>query len=202
MLARDTESVLSRVRSPGFLLVNVPMSKLLIGHRYQVLDLCRVTSRCNLYWSPREQECPDIPRHRHGLVTRHCTLYRVPAHNVGHLSVRCLVLTPCSHVLFLITNHHPRGWTRSSTCLMCTEDTTTPHGAILPDQASGTSPRIPVQSIQMNAERDGWLRCEGVTLCMLTPWPALHIPTALNILQSVSSGYLNTLQHIPSCSLI
>ena len=75
MLARDTESVLSRVRSPGFLLVNVPVSKLLIGPRYQVLDLCRVTSRCNLYWSPREQECPDIPRHRHGLVTRHCTLY-------------------------------------------------------------------------------------------------------------------------------
>ena len=47
-------------------------------------------------------------------------------------------------------------------------------------------------------EMDGW----GVRVW--TPWPALHIPTALNILQSVSSGYLNTLQHkhIPSCSLI
>ena len=39
--------------------------------------------------------------------TAHYT--RVPWHNV-----HCLVLTPCSHVLSLITNHHPRGWTRSS----------------------------------------------------------------------------------------
>ena len=35
---------------------------------------------------------------------------------------------------------------------MSTEDTTTPHGAILPDQASGTYPRIPAQSIQMNSD--------------------------------------------------
>ena len=57
---------------PALSLVNVTVSWPLIGSRrsagcYQVLDLCRVTSRCNLYWSPREQECPDIPRHRPGL---------------------------------------------------------------------------------------------------------------------------------------
>ena len=66
-----TRWVLSRVRSAA-------ISRPLIGHwstppashwsrgpgSYQVWDLCRVTSRCNLYWSPRELECPDIPRHR------------------------------------------------------------------------------------------------------------------------------------------
>ena len=29
---------------------------------YQVLDLCRVTSECNLYWIPRVQECLDTTR--------------------------------------------------------------------------------------------------------------------------------------------
>ena len=72
---------------PALSLVNVTVSWPLIGPRrsagcYQVLDLCRVTSRCNLYWSPREQECPDIPRHRHwGCDQALYTLTWSPAHD-------------------------------------------------------------------------------------------------------------------------
>ena len=78
-------TVLSRVRSadmPRPLIGQCPVSRPLIGPGYQVLDLCRVTSRCNLYWSPRELECPDIPRHRQeGCDQALYTLTWSPAHD-------------------------------------------------------------------------------------------------------------------------
>ena len=84
---RECYHVSDLLTFPALSLVNVTVSWPLIGPRrsagcYQVLDLCRVTSRCNLYWSPRELECPDIPRHRHwGCDQALYTLTWSPAHD-------------------------------------------------------------------------------------------------------------------------